>query len=482
MLVLMATASFAAAADDAFPAPMFPESGAFCVVVHTPYRAEALKTLGVQWVRVNVRWRNAEQEARGNYLWDGPDKLLNYYLDHDFRVMCILTMEHICPLYADDKDNKDVVIDAIANWAGAMAKRYKSKGILWEIGNEPECFPMDGYWTDPKTYAAMARKAADAIKTADPEAKVAALSVAWFDRGFISGALDAGLLEDGNVDVLSYHGYHRRDMAPESGLAEDVAWMREQIQAYAPKGTPVITIDSERGYAIVDFLTPKHWGSWRNLTYSESEQAAYCARHYLETIFLGVEVAVWYKDMNGESAYSLYYGTDEDPRGLRPMGHVFRNLAALLPENPKLLHNDKYTVSLTDPPDNVSAPDGQLSVRTFLRSYLRQGESGGQLIIAVWNPIEAFDGKILDNRKRIGEHFYEAWRAVSPDDQVEIATQVRVTGLSADKVKAMARYDLLAETTDTARTPIAFETKDNQLLSPELAVGPMSTVLVIDLE
>jgi hypothetical protein len=192
---------------------------------------------------------------------------------------------------------------------------------------------------------------------------------------------------------------------------------------------------------------------------------------------------VWYKDMRGEECFSLYYGTEEDPRGLRPMGHVYRNLAALFPENPKSLRNDRYTVSLTDPPDNISAPDGQVNVRTYLRSYLRQGQGKEQLIIALWYPVEAFDGKILDNRKRIGEHFYEAWRAISDDDQVAIPTQVRITGLEPSRVKQMTPYDLLATATESASgAPLEFEANDNTILSPELTIGPMPTVLVLDVE
>ena len=461
--------------------PMFPGAGVWGVVVHTQYRAEALKKVGVQWVRVNLRWHNVEKAERGSYDWAGAEKLLGYYLDHGFHVMAILTMESLCPLYETDKDNKDVVIDAAARWCGAAAGHFRGKGILWEIGNEPECFTMGDYWNNPATYAAMARKAATAIKAADPDAKVAALSVAWMDRGFISGSLEAGLLDDGTIDVLTYHGYHRRDMMPESGLAEDVGWLRQQARKHAPDGKHVVVADSERGYAIVPFLEPKAWHSWRNLTYSESEQAAYCARHYLETIWLGVEIGVWYKDMSGEHCFSLYYGTDEDPRGLRPMGNVYRNLAALLPENPKELRNDRYTVSLVDLPDSLSAPDGSLTVRTFLRSYLSKGGENERLVIALWNPVEAFDGKILDNRKRIGDDYYEAWRAVSPDDHVEVPTQVAIAGLAPDRVTRVSNFDLLAETTDAASTALEYEVKGPSVLSPVLNVGPMPTVLVVDI-
>ena len=463
------------------PAPMFPDAGVWGVVIHTPYRAEALEAIGVQWVRVNLRWRNVEKDQPGHYDWTGADKLLGYYLDHGFHVMAILTMESLCPLYDQHKGNKEVVIDAISRWAGAAAERFKAKGLLWEIGNEPECFPMDGYWNDPSTYTAMARKVAKAIKAADPDAKVAALSVAWFDRGFISGSLADGLLDDGAIDVLTYHGYHRKDLMPESGLAEDVDWLRRQIARHAPKDAHVIAADSERGYAIVPFLEPKAWHSWRNLTYSESEQAAYLARHYLETIALGVEIGVWYKDMSGESCFSLYYGTDQDPKGLRPMGHVYRNLAALLPDNPKRLQNDRYTVSLVDLPDKHSDPGGTLNVRTFLRSYLRDGQDNQRLVIALWNPIEAFDGKILDNRKRIGDDYYEAWRAISPDDPVAIPTQVQVANLTPDRIEAMARYDLLSESSDAAWHAIEPEEANGLVRSPVTQVGPMPTIFVLDI-
>lgn len=463
------------------PAPMFGDKSAFGVVVHTPFHADALKAIGVQWVRLALRWNRIEQGARGSYSWDDCDRLLGYYLDHGFAVMATLTTEELCPLYESDKSNKDLVIDAIAKWAGAAAERHKGKGVLWELGNEPEVFPMGDYWNDPKTYAQMARASAAAIKQADPSARVAMFSVGWFDRDFISVALDTGLLNDGTIDVLAYHGYHRRGMAAESGLAEDVAWLREQISRRAPKDKRVIVADSERGYSILDFHEPKHWSSWRNTTYGEAEQAAYAARHFLESIYLGVEIAVWYKDMNGEEGFSLYRGTDQDGSGLRPMGHVFRNLAALLPENPTKLRNDRYTVSLIDPPDNNPAPDGQITVRTYLRSYLHQSEGSERLVVAMWYPVEAFDGKILDVRQRIGEHFHETWRDIGPDDVVEIPTRVRVVGIEPSRVIRMAQYDLLAKTTEAAfGKPLAFATGDGSVISPEIKVGPMPAVLVAD--
>ena len=322
---------------------MFPDAGVWGMVIHYPYRS-GIKEIGSQWVRLSIRWKDEETIARGSYNWVNPDKLISHYLDKGFKVMAILTLEDISPLYEVDKGNQKLVIDAIAKLCGAVAGRYKGKGILWELSNEPEVFPMGGYWNVPETYTRMARKAAKAIKAADPTAKVGAISMAWVDRDFMSRCMKAGLLSDGTINVVTYHGYHRHNLMADSGLAEDVAWMRQVIAENAPKGKQIIIADSERGYARLPFLTPKPTGNWRNQVYTESEQAAYLARHYFETIYLGVEIAAWYKDMFGEDEFSVYYSDQNDPKGLRPMGHVYRNMADLLPENPTKLKNDKYSV------------------------------------------------------------------------------------------------------------------------------------------
>ena len=463
---------------DSLEPMMFPEHGPWGVVVHNPYHAKALKRLGVQWVRMDVRWNRIETDSRGNYDWSKIDRLINYYVDHDFKVLAILNVAHLSPLYKEERENREVVIEGIADWMGAAAERYAGTGVVWEIGNEPEVFPMGGYWSDPEIYTDMAKHAAARIKAADPEAKVAAISAAWMDRGFITQALEDGLLADGNVDVITFHGYHRENLMPESGLAEDVRWLRSMVERYSPQDQHVIVADSERGYAIMPFEEPKKWGNWRNKVYTEAAQAAYLARHYLAEIALGLEFSIWYKDMRGEQAYSLYYGDADDPRGLRPMGHVYRNLSALLPHNPKKMLNQEYPVSLTDVPDKQPDPNGQIEVR----SYLVDDASGRRLVVAMWNPIEAFEGKILESRQRIDDHYHETWREVTEDDAVEVPVRVRIGGLTSDAVKATSRYDLLAHEHDETSTRVEFQSQQTSLVSQDLKVGPMPTVIVLNLE
>jgi hypothetical protein len=465
-----------------YPPAMFPQMGSWGVNIHNPYRAEPMHDLKTQWVRLSIRWRAVEVERKGNYDWQKSDKLINFYLENHFRPLVVLTVENINPLYKQDQEDKTLVINAIARWMQAAAERYAAKPIIWELGNEPEVFPMNGYWSNAKTYAKMAMKAASLMKRADPNCTIAALSLAWMDRSFATQALDEGLLDDGNIELLSFHGYHRRNLLPESGLAEDITWLRQMAQKYAPKGKVVDVIDSECGYSITELGKPKHWASWRLKLYSLEEQAAYLARHYLEEIACGIEVSIWYKDMNGEHAYSLYYKDEKDTRGLRPMGHVFRNLATLLPDNPKHMVNTQYPVSLIDLPDKVSAPDAFVNVRSYLRTYLRDQGQQQQLIVAMWNPVEAFDGKILESRKRQGDVYVETWRDQQPDDYVNLPVKVQVTGLKDRRLVAAQSCDILSQDSNQMLGELKTDwaTGNTQFITDTLHVGPIPTVLVFD--
>ena len=470
--------------EKAWPPIMFPNTGSWGINIHTPLRDKPIRDLGAQWVRIDLRWSQIEKEAKGQYVWDEADKRVHFYLEHGYRTIVVLAVEKFNPLYQQQEQDKDQVIQAITQWMGAVAERYAGKNIVWELGNEPEAFPMNGYWNDPHTYAKMAIQASQRIKQVDPTSKVAALSLAWVDRTFAIKALEDGLLDGGHIDLLSFHGYHRRDTSPESGLAQDIAWFRQMIGKYAPKGKVIDVIDSERSYAVLEQGTPKHWAKWRNKLYSLQQQAAYLARHYLEEIYNGIEVSVWYKDMRGEEQRSLYYRVETDPRGLRPMGHVYRNLANLLPDNPKRMVNTRYPISLVDLPDHISAPDSMINVRSFLRSYVHEQGSQQQLIVAMWYPVEAFEGKILQERKRVGENYIETWRDVTENDHISIPLKVQVAGLNGKVVSKAYSCDLLANQTQQMNQAISFQqSTDRRMLHTDVfQVGSMPVILVFVLE
>ena len=451
--------------------PVLGNVGPWGVVVHTHYHGDALSREGVQWVRIGLGWKQIEQASKGTYNWAETDRFVNYYDKMGFREMCIINAETINPLYVSDQANTETVIAAIASFAGEAAKRYRGKGIVWEIGNEPEVFPMGGYWNNPETYTKLARACAKAIRAADPGGHVAACSVAWMDRSFITRCLDAGLLADGTIDVVTYHGYHRANLSPESGLADDVQWLRTQVRDHA--GAASVTVcDSERGYAILPDGTPKPSDDWRNEVYTESEQAAYLSRHYLESIHCLLPIIVWYKDMNGEKEFSLWYSDEKGSRGLRPSGNVYRNLSHLLPGAPSGEVNADYIVAV----------EGSDAGKAIVRTYMTPAASGKRkLVVAMWYPVEAFDGRILQERKREANKIVETWRPTTAADVVSLKVRVRISGKKISRIDG-GLYDLLAPTTPSTLNAIPLTRAGKGALSEPLNIGPMPTVLVAEIE
>ncbi len=453
---------------------MFPNRPIFGVVAHTDNNGEKLTEIGVHWVRKGVLWKECEPE-RGEYDFSSRKPIFKDLFDNGCGVIVILAAEYFNKAYKDEANNKQVIIKAVANFMQAAVRyfssRFPNKPIIYEIGNEPECFPMGGYWNDPVTYTRMARLAARKMREVDPDCHIAAISMAWVDRDFFQTCLKEGLLSDGTIDIISFHAYHRHNLLPESGLKEDINWMREMIMRHKAPGTQVILIDSERGYALAPFLKPKHWASWRNIVYTEAEQAAYLARHYLTEIAAGLEIGVWYKDMWGESGFSLY----SDNKHLRPMGHVYRNLAQVFTLNPKQMSNNKYAAVLVDlPDDNVSDPNGTCPLET----YLKTTDEGEELIVAGWNPVEAFEGRILASRHRIGDSYYEAWRAISPEDQVSIAAPIQIRGYSQPPSEVW-QVDLLSSNSAQMLTEAPWDFQDGVVTINQVKLTPMPTLYII---
>jgi len=454
-------------------APRFPDRGSWGLNIHTPFHEQALKECGVQWVRVGDRWNTGEPE-KGKYDFTFARKLVEFYRAQNCNMIFVLDSETMNPAYADA--DTDAIIEALSNWHAALAAEFKGvPGIIWEIGNEPEVFTMNGRWNNAETYTKLARASARKIKAADPDALVGACSVAWVDRAFIDGALHAGLLEDGTIEYLTFHGYHRTGMQPESGLAADVTWMRSMVEKYQRPGHPVDIIDSERGYGILPEGREKHRDNWRNHTQGESEQAAYLARHFLEEIYLGIEVSIWYKDMFGEDSYSLYYG--DEASGLRPMGRAYRNLSHLLPQNPRLIRNDLISSRLGNVP-----PDLSNDLAPYLRSYLIRKGDKAMLVVAAWFPVEAFDGKIIASRNILADGtMQERWRPVTPEDRISIPATVHVDAAKAS-VKSVSRFGLLAEEPGTLTPEDRVKFDDGGLVIGPVELTSTPDLWVIELE
>jgi hypothetical protein len=455
---------------------MFPGQSSIGVNIHTPLYGEKISSLGARWVRWGVDWKNTEK-IESVYDFSENDLIINNFQKNGLKVLLGIDLYAYNSNYPAYNLDSDKHLKKLIKFTTILAKHYKDKISIWEIGNEPQLDPYH-IFNRPEKYTAAAQAIAKAINQVDPKAHVAALSSAWMDKSFIEQCLKLGLLKDGTIDILSFHGYHRQNIMPESGLGKDIQWLREKIIENRPLNKKVIVIDSERGYAIQPFMTPKHWGSFRNIVYSEGEQAAYLARHYIEEMYLGIEVSIWYKDMWGERNFSLFEG-GSDSR-IRPMGRVMHHLSTILPNNPKEMINSEYDVSVFSTKE-LSNTDTSIIMRSFVvkskdRNYPKK------LIVALWNPVEAFNGKILQSRSRDGENYEEIWRNIKSSDRVQVPIRVMIKNLDRRVVNRSVIVNLLSEKNQKAIEAIALHQNKQFLTTEILKINPTPTILVFELD
>jgi Cellulase (glycosyl hydrolase family 5) len=455
---------------------MFPGQTSIGVNIHTPLYGKEIRSLGAKWVRWGVNWENTEK-VKSVYDFSKNDLIIDDFHKNDLKVLLGIDLYAYNSAYPTYDLENDKHLSELIKFTIALARRYKDRISIWEIGNEPNIDPKHIY-NQPKKYTAAAQAIARAIREVDPKAHIAALSTAWMDRTFISQCLKLGLLRDGNIDILSFHGYHRHNIMPESGLAGDVQWLREMSVKYRSPNKKVIVIDSERGYAIQSFMSPKHWGSYRNIVYSEAEQAAYLARHYLEEIYLGIEVSIWYKDMWGEQNFSLFEGGSGSR--IRLMGKVMQNLSKVLPYNPKEMINSEYEIS-TYSPTKLLSKNSLIQARTFVVKPKEKNQVV-KLIVALWNPIEAFNGKILQSRYVKGENYEEVWRDIKPKEQVKVPIKVLIKNLAPNKIKGSTIVNLLSENPTKATIPLKLLRNNKSLTTTTIEIDSTPTIIVFDIK
>src|SRR5688572_2502942 len=123
--------------------PAIPEGMGVNIHFTTPDPGEVkmLAAAGFRWVRMDFVWKQTEQ-VKGSYDFSTYDVLLKALDEYQIRPLFILDYSNA--LYDNDRaPYTEAGRLAFANWAAAAVKRYRGRGILWEIYNEPNT----GFWT-----------------------------------------------------------------------------------------------------------------------------------------------------------------------------------------------------------------------------------------------------------------------------------------------------------------------------------------------
>jgi len=248
---------------------------------------ERLADLGFRFVRLDLLWNSIEHQ-KGHYDFSSYERLVGALAAHDIRSLCILAYNN--PLYDNTPSPPSTVVgphtdearQAFGRFAAASAAKFKGRGVVWEIWNEPD---LPRFWQpkpNPDDYMALAKVAIPAMRQADPNATIVAPALTGLEPkyqeawNFLERCFALGLLE--RVDALSVHPYR---LGPPESAPSDFQRLRSLIACYVPHGKanmPIIS--SEWGYSL----------TW----VSQEQQAAYFVRLFLINLLNNLPLSIWY--------------------------------------------------------------------------------------------------------------------------------------------------------------------------------------------
>ncbi len=239
-----------------------------------PGEMEMLAAGGFTWVRMDLSWSGTER-VKGEYDFRPFERLLDSLDKHGIRAMLILDYhnrfydEGLSP-YTDEGRA------AFARWAAAAVAKFKGRGVLWEMYNEPNI----SFWKprpNPPDYIKLAIEVGKAIRATAPDELYVGPATSRIDMPFLEACFEAGLLE--YWDAVTVHPY--RQTAPETVVPE-YANLRRAIERHAPAGKHIPIISGEWGYSAV----------WQR--FDADRQARYLARQWLVNLSQSVPLSIWY--------------------------------------------------------------------------------------------------------------------------------------------------------------------------------------------
>ncbi len=252
---------------------------------------DLIQTAGFKFIRMDFTWASTERE-RGQYDFSAYDELTANLGKRGLRPLYILDYSN--PLYEDPQPTKNPMsgqeervtispqhpesVAAFARWAGAVARHYRGRRVIWEIWNEPNI----SFWRpkpDVTQYITLATATAKTIRAADPDATIVAPASAGFAWEFLEQVLrsDVGPY----LDAVSVHPY--RGSAPET-VTNDYTQLRQLIERTG-------TTEAQKRRPILS-------GEWGYSTHakgvSQETQARYLVRQQLVNVLNGIPVSIWY--------------------------------------------------------------------------------------------------------------------------------------------------------------------------------------------
>ena len=254
---------------------------------------DMIQAAGFRFIRMDFLWKLVEKE-KGVYLFRQYDELTEGLAQRGIRALYILNQGN--DLY--EKDIRSVRTEAgrqaFARFAATAASRYRGKGVVWELWNEPNtvCWSPQPSLDD---YMALAKVVFPAIRKADPEAILVAPGINRVNDevkrphlepllpiDFLDGCSKQGLL--GMINGVSIHPYSAS--GPEA-IVGDFRRLHELVKCYRPQEPDMPILSSEWGYSC---LPPSGYAT----IWPPERQGAYLSRMFLVNLSLGMPISIWY--------------------------------------------------------------------------------------------------------------------------------------------------------------------------------------------
>jgi hypothetical protein len=289
--------------------------------------ADAVAQTGAGWAREDFQWHRIEPRP-GAFDWGFNDRAVDLLAARGVSVLGVLgpSVGWATPFGGDAPGGVSFYPPdpgRYAQFAAAVAARFRGRVSHWEIWNEPD---NALYWRpapDPAAYVRLLQAAAPAIRAANPEAKILLGGVVPFDGRFLRAVADAGAW--GLFDIISVHPYVD-PASPEEGQIgpAGIGAVRALADAIGPK--PIWA--TELGWAAGPGDRDPAGRS------DEQAQASYLVRAAALLLQAGAEKVFWYnlKDDGGFNPYGLFRtgGGKTDYSQPRPALAALRALATTL--------------------------------------------------------------------------------------------------------------------------------------------------------
>ncbi|MCF7885022.1 MAG: cellulase family glycosylhydrolase [Candidatus Marinimicrobia bacterium] len=223
---------------------------------------ELLKDTGVDLLRISFGW-DAIEADKDNYDWLFWDEYVNTAVDE----YGITLIPYICytPRWNSRGDSlmfwndPPLDFDEFGEFMFDLVTRYKDKIKTWELWNEPD---LDIYWDtgDIAAFAEFTKIGAEAVRRADPEAKVVLGGLAYHPEFLEELFKDHGLSP--YIDIVNIHNYYETwSERPVEDIVKNINGMHEIIEKY---GNDQSLWMAEVGYS-----------TFRQGTYVSSSYSAY---------------------------------------------------------------------------------------------------------------------------------------------------------------------------------------------------------------